>query len=253
MTATLYSQTNGVATITLNEPDNRNALSGALVESLTAHLAQAIADSDVRVIVLTNAGRVFCAGADLRESNREARTANQSDGFAELLVQILDSPKPVVGRIAGHCSGGGVGLAAACDISVAVDTAKFGFTEARIGVAPAMISVVCLPKLSPTDARELFLRANRISATRAADVRLINYAVDTETLDTAIDEIVDDLRAGGPAALAACKDLLSQVPQLDRSAAFKWTSELSTALFSGEEAASGMAAFLAKEPAPWAK
>ena len=253
MTATLLTQSSGVATITLNEPNNRNALSNALVASVTEHLDQAIADPEVRVVVLTNNGSVFCAGADLGESSKEpgSRTTNQSDGFAQLLVRILDCPKPVVGRIAGHCSGGGVGLAAACDISVAIDTAKFGFTEARIGVAPAMISVVCLPKLSPTDARELFLRANRIPATRAADVRLINYAVAAEDLDSTVAEVVDDLRAGGPEALAACKDLLSQVPQMSRAEAFTWTTELSTSLFNGEEAAAGMASFLAKEPPPW--
>jgi methylglutaconyl-CoA hydratase len=237
----------GVATVTLDRPDDRNALSADLVDSLGDHLEEAVADDTVRVVVLTNAGTTFCAGADLKAGT--ARSPRRS--LVDVLTIVLDSPKPVVGRIAGHCMGGGVGLAAACDISVIADDAKAGFTEVRIGVAPAMISVVCLPKMRRADAAELFLSGERITAERAVAVGLLNRVASRDDLDDAVAEVVDKVVAGGPAALAAAKRLLREVPDLDRAAAFAMTESLSGELFASDEAAAGMAAFREKRPAPW--
>jgi len=237
----------GVATITLDRPDARNALSTELVDSLGDHLTQAAVDPAVRVVVLTNAGTTFCAGADLRSGS--AGTGRHT--LVDVLTAILDSPKPVVGRIAGHCMGGGVGLAAACDISVVADDARVGFTEVRIGVAPAMISVVCLPKLRRGDAAELFLSGERITAQRAVEVGLLNRVVARDGLDAAVAEVVEKLAAGGPGALAASKRLLREVPGLPRDEAFAMTQQLSGELFASEEAAEGMAAFRGKRPAAW--
>jgi methylglutaconyl-CoA hydratase len=156
-----------------------------------------------------------------------------------------------VGRIAGHCIAGGMGLAAAMDISIALEDARFGFTEVRVGVAPAVISVVCLPKLRPADARSAFLRGNRFTAAEAARMGLINAAVPTDQLDAAVDAVVTDLLAGGPQAIAAAKRLLAEVPASPVDEAFRWTAELSARLFAGEEAAEGMRAFLEKRPAAW--
>ncbi len=245
--ATTLAVEHGTATITLDRPDARNALSAELVESLADHLEEAVGRADVRVVVLTNAGTTFCAGADLKTG--AARSPRRS--LVDVLTTILDSPKPVVGRIAGHCMGGGVGLAAACDISVIADDAKVGFTEVRIGVAPAMISVVCLPKMRRADAAELFLSGERITAARAVEVGLLNRAVAPDALDEAVDEVVTKLAAGGPLALAACKRLLREVPDLDRDDAFAMTEVLSAELFASDEAAAGMAAFREKRPAPW--
>lgn len=144
-----------------------------------------------------------------------------------------------------------MGLAASMDIAIAVDWAKFGFTEVRIGVAPAVISVVCLPKLRPADARETFLRGDRFNAERAAAMGLINAAVPEDSLDSEVDSVVRDLLAGSPAAIAASKRLLQEVPRMTRSEAFVWASALSAELFASEEAKAGMAAFLQKRPAPW--
>jgi methylglutaconyl-CoA hydratase len=237
----------GIATITLDRPDNRNALSADLLDGLADHLESAIADEAVRVVVLTNAGTTFCAGADLKAGT--ARSPRRS--LVDVLTLVLDSPKPVVGRIAGHCMGGGVGLAAACDISVISDDGKVGFTEVRIGVAPAMISVVCLPKMRRADAAELFLSGERITAARAVEVGLLNRVVPREDLDAAVREVVEKVAAGGPLALAAAKRLLREVPDLDRGAAFAMTEALSAELFASEEATAGMAAFREKRPAPW--
>ncbi|HEX7166872.1 MAG TPA: enoyl-CoA hydratase-related protein [Acidimicrobiales bacterium] len=250
--ATRYDVDAGVATITLARPGNANALSAELVDSLGDNLERAIGDENVRVVVLTHDGRTFCAGADLKSRAKGAPGSGPRHDLVGVLTTILDSPKPVVGRIAGHCMGGGVGLAAACDISVVADTAKFGFTEVRIGVAPAIISVVCLPKLRRADALELFLTGERIEAARAAEVGLVNQVVPAGAIDTAVGEVVAKLRAGGPNALAAAKQLVARVPELSRADAFAWTAELSATLFRSEEAAAGMAAFRDRTAPPWA-
>jgi methylglutaconyl-CoA hydratase len=240
----------GVLTITLNDEKNRNALSGALTRQLKDAIVGADADPGVRVVVLTNAGRVFCAGADLSErSGGDAPTAVVNP--TEIFGHFRNSPKPYVGRINGHCVAGGMGLAAALDISVAVDSAKFGFTEVRVGVAPAVISVVCLPKMRPADAANAFLRGHRFPAAEAARIGLINSAVPAEQLDAEVGSIVADLLSAGPGALAASKRLLNEVPTMPTVEAFRWTAQLSASLFASDEGREGMAAFLAKRPAAW--
>lgn len=244
-----YVAAGGVATLTMDQPHNRNALTPALLDGLADGLDAAAADRDVRLIVLTNTGTTFCAGADL-SGTRPARSPRV--GLAGLLAGIQDCPKPVLARIEGHCMGGGVGLAAACDLSIAADDARFGFTEVRAGVAPAIISVVCLPKLRRGDALELFLTGERISAARAAEAGLITRAVPAGELDAAVDALAAKLLAGGPGALAAAKLLVYRVPGMTRSAAFEWAAELSASLFASAEAAEGMAAFREKRAAAWA-
>lgn len=246
MTPTTYEVSGGIATITLDDDDNRNALSAELVDSLARDLERAGDDEAVRTIVLTNSGGTFCSGADLK-----AAPGSQTGGIIPVFEGILDSPKPVIARIAGHCMGGGVGLAAACDISVIAEDARVGFTEVRIGVAPAMISVICLPKMRRADALELFLSGERISAERAVDVGLFNRVVSPGELDAAIADITTKVVMGAPGALAASKRLVREVPELGRDAAFSMTQELSAGLFAGTEAAAGMAAFRDKRPAPW--
>src|SRR6266699_6824225 len=172
--AVRYAVQDAVATLTMDQPHNRNALTPALLDGLADGLAAALADHAARVVVLTHTGPAFCAGADL-SAGRGA--APPRTGLAEILAGIQDAPKPVLARIAGHCVAGGVGLAAACDLSIASGTARFGFTEVRIGVAPAIIAVICLPKLRRADALDLFLSGERISAARAAEVGLITRAV----------------------------------------------------------------------------
>jgi len=246
--ATMYEVERGIATITLNRPDNRNALSIELMNSLGDNLATAIAAADVRVIVLTNTGNTFCAGANLRgEPTDEA----PRHGLPEILAAMQDAPKPIVGRIAGHCTGGGNGLAAACDISIAAEDVFFAFTEVRIGVAPAIISVVCLPKLRRADALELFLTGKRVMATRVAEMGMINRAVPPEELDSAIGDITDDLAAGGPNALAASKELVYKVQAMNRTDAFAMTAKLSAELFRSDEAAEGIRSFREKTSPSW--
>jgi methylglutaconyl-CoA hydratase len=237
-----------VMTITLNDESRRNALSDDLLAELIAAIDAAEHDPRVRVVILTNNGTVFCAGANLRE-----RTSGSAPSvtLSELFLRIRNSSKIFVGRVAGHCVAGGVGLAAVLDISVAIETASFGFSEVRIGVSPAIIAVVCLPKMRFAAAQSAFLRGQRFGADEAATIGLITMSVASESLDSTIDDIVDDLLAGEPHALTATKELLHTVPSLSLEEAFAWTSQLSGELFASDEAREGMAAFFEKRPASW--
>ena len=249
----VHSETaGGVCTVTLDDPERKNALSAQLTGELMDALDAAEADDDVRVIVLTNPGTTFCAGADLSErSGRRVDRSHRPVDPADMFARFGRSPKPYVGRINGHCVAGGMGLAAAMDYSVVLETAKMGFTEVRVGVAPAMISVLCLPKMRASDARAAFLRGNRFLAPEAQRMGLINAAVPADRLDAEVADVVADLVKGSPAALAATKQLLAEVPNLTSDDAFAWTAPLSAALFEGEDAKEGMAAFLEKRPAAW--
>lgn len=254
MSATLLEIAHGVATITLDRPDNRNALSEELMASLTDNLHATRTNDAVRVVVLTNTGNTFCAGADLKAPAPGQGHAGASRPVSfNIYDLVLDSPKPVIGKIAGHALAGGLGLAAACDISLMAASAKLGFSEVRIGVAPVVISVVCLPKMRRADANELFLTGERINAAKGVEVGLINRAVPDDQLDAATDEIVAQVLRGGPQALAHAKALLREVPAFagDRTAAFAWAGPHSADIFASEEAREGIAAFRERRDPRW--
>ena len=252
MTAVRVETAAGVMTVTLVDVENRNALGAALVQGLYDAIASANDDPNVRAVVVTNEGSTFCAGANLKERSGAKQTGAATVGFEDLLRAIQTSPTPIIGRIAGHVVGGGNGLASALDISIASEDVKFGFTEVRLGVAPAIISVVCLPKMRAGEAMEAFLRGNRFPASKAAELGLINRAVPADQLDAAVEEVLADLRKGGPNALGFAKRLVYEVPPMEQKEAFQWTSRLSAKLFAGDEAKEGMAAFLGKRKASWA-
>lgn len=241
-----------VMTITLDDQERRNALSFQLLRELMSAIDEAERNDDVRVIVVTNRGSTFCAGANLIE-----RTSTDGDErenvveMSEVFRRIRHSPKPFVGRLAGHCVAGGVGLAAVMDISIAMGAATFGFTEVRLGVAPAIISVVCLPKMRLADAQNAFLRGNRFGADEAARMGLINKAVPREELDSEIGAVVNDLLAGEPHALALAKQLTNSVTSMTEAEAFVWTTAKSAELFLSDEAREGISAYLEKRPASW--
>mmetsp|Transcript_106490 Transcript_106490/g.318258 ORF Transcript_106490/g.318258 Transcript_106490/m.318258 type:complete len:256 (+) Transcript_106490:86-853(+) len=246
--ATLLSVEQGVATLTLNQPKSKNSLGPALMNSLVDNMKKCMEDDAVRVVVLTNVGNTFCAGANLKSSDKTKPKYTLVDLFALMHA----ASKPIVGRIAGHCTGGGCGLAAACDVSVMQDDCQLGFTEVRIGVSPAIISVVCLPKMRRADAAELFLSGEKISAARCKEVGLINHAVPAAELDSKVREITDKLVRGGPLALGVTKSLVYKVPGMtDIPAAFAWAAKLSAQCFASPEAAQGIAAFNKREDAPW--
>ncbi|MCW2571937.1 MAG: enoyl-CoA hydratase [Frankiales bacterium] len=242
-----YEVTKGVAVLTLDDVDNKNAINAELLDALGDALTTAVADDAVRVVQLTHDGPVFCAGADLKRGGLQPSRFTLPD----VLALMQDAPKPVVVVLRGAAMGGGVGLVAAADIAYASTDVRLGFTEVRLGVAPAIISVVCLPKLHLAAAAELFLRGNKIDATRAAQVGLLTAAVPADELDIAVRSLLNDLVAGGPSGLRAAKQLLRHVPAVDRDAGFAWTELLSARLFASDEAKEGIAAFRERRLASW--
>lgn len=242
----------GILTVTLADVENRNTLGAPVVNGLHDAITQANDDPSIRAVVVTNEGTTFCAGANLKQQSGAEKGEAPKVGFEQLLGMIQSSPTPIIGKIKGHVVGGGNGLAAALDIAIASTDVKFGFTEVRLGVAPAIISVVCLPKMRRGDALEAFLRGNRFPASRAAEYGLISRAVPADELDAAVDEVLADLKLGGPNALGFAKRLVYEVPAMEQKEAFAWTADLSARLFKGDEAAAGMKAFLKREKPPWA-
>jgi methylglutaconyl-CoA hydratase len=240
------------AWLTLDEPARRNVLSDALVGDLLAALRRALDDPAVRVLVLTGAPPAFCAGADLRAGGVGTGTAAENP-FVQVLRTIWEAPKPVVGRINGAAFGGGVGLAAACDLTVASDAAVFAFSEVRVGVVPAIISVLVVPKIGIQQAMWLFLTGERFSAARAAEVGLVHRVVPAADLDAAVEEVVGLVRLGGPTALREAKALVRRIPALDMDAGFAYATRTIAELFASDEAAEGMQAFLAKRRPRWAE
>jgi methylglutaconyl-CoA hydratase len=240
----------GIARLTLDSPHNRNALSTQLLSELNEGLDAALADDAIRVIVVTGAGPVFCSGADLKEQRRYKESGEESP-VAGLLVgaltKLLDSRKPVVARVNGHARAGGLGLIGAADIAIAPQDATFGFAEVRLGLVPAVISVTCVPRMTERAALELFLTGENFDGRRAAEIGLINRAVDD--LDAEVDRYLEMLKLGGPNALAAIKPMLKTVRE--RAPAFPEMALLSTRTFASDEGQEGMRSFAEKRKPSW--
>ncbi|HEX5188618.1 MAG TPA: enoyl-CoA hydratase-related protein [Streptosporangiaceae bacterium] len=239
----------GVRTITLDSPHNANALSTALLTQLGDALDAAMSDPEVRVVVLTGAGKVFCAGADLKEARTNPAGA---PGLMTGVIELLwEGSKPVICRVNGAARAGGIGLVAACDIAIATDRASFAFAEVRIGVVPAVISVPCLRRMSSRAAAEYFLTGDVFDARRAAEIGLVTSAVPAEDLDDEVARYAGMLLRGGPGALAGTKGVLRDVPVAGFAEGLAMMSELSGRYFGSREAAEGMAAFAAKRDPSW--
>ncbi|GAA4207306.1 enoyl-CoA hydratase family protein [Streptosporangium oxazolinicum] len=244
----------GVATITLDSPRNRNALSVRLLGDLEDRLNWALAEESVRVIVLTGTGPVFCAGADLKEQRVAPGGAHEAPvtaSFPEIMSLIWESPKPVVCRLNGTARAGGLGLVAACDFAIAPDSASFAFSEVRLGVVPAMISVTVLRRLDPRAAAEYLLTGETFDAARAREIGLLTRAVPEEELDATVAHYTGMLLRGGPEALALTKQLVRTVPELSVEEGMRQMAELSARRFTSAEGQEGIAAFMEKRPASW--
>ncbi|WP_055590856.1 enoyl-CoA hydratase family protein [Peterkaempfera griseoplana] len=239
-----------VATLTLDSPHNRNALSTRLMDELEQGLAEAAEDPAVRAVVLTHTGKVFCAGADLSEATSGDPTAGPRR-LVRILRAVVECPKPVVARADGHVRAGGLGLLGACDIAVAGPAATFAFTEVRLGLAPAVISLPLRPRLDPRAASRYYLTGETFDAAEAVRIGLVTVAA--EDTGAALEPILEALRLASPQGLAESKrlvaaDVLRSFDQdgEDRVAA-------SALLFGSAEAREGMTAFLERRPPSWAR
>lgn len=253
----LSSRADGVLTLTLNRPDKRNALGADLVDALKKALEDASTDDHIRVVVLTGAGKVFSAGADLaaleglQTASAEANLAD-SQHLAELFRAIYEHPKPVIAKVNGHAIAGGCGLAAVCDFSLVADGAKLGFTEVRIGFVPAIVSVFVLRKLGEAAARDLMLRGHLVSASEAAAIGLVTRAVSADDLDAEVDALAHELATQTSAsAVALTKRLLADVPGMGLGEALGHAVQLNALARSTDDCKAGIAAFLNKTDPPW--
>jgi methylglutaconyl-CoA hydratase len=237
----------GVATLTLDSPANRNALSRAMRAQLRAALVDALADDTVRVVVLDHTGRVFCSGMDLSEAAGGGAQEQGVREFPELLETIWSAPKPVVAVVRGPARAGGVGLVAACDVVVAGAAATFAFSEVRLGVVPAVISAVVLPRMVRHVAHRLMLTGEVFDAASAAAGGLVDLVAADDDVDTVLEAQLTALGAGAPAALAETKRLLRAGSSLH----FDELLELSARFFASEEGQEGIASFREKRPARW--
>jgi methylglutaconyl-CoA hydratase len=248
---TLYEVHDGAAWITLNRPEARNALSAGLVTELYDHLEAANADGSVRCIVVTGKGKAFCAGADLKDPPGQASDGGRAVPFADVLIKIWEGEKPVIAAINGAAFAGGLGLVGACDIVITSEAARFSFSEVRVGVIPAVISVVCLRKIGPHHGMRLFLTGARFDARQAVEYGLAHKVVPPDQLAAAVQEEIDAIALGGPSAVVECKKLVRAVPERSLHEGFELTGEWSLRMFRSEEAAEGMAAFREKRKPRW--
>jgi methylglutaconyl-CoA hydratase len=252
------TQADAVATLTLARPELHNAFNAEMIGELHDCFMALAADTSVRVVVLAGAGPSFCAGGDLKwmQSSLDwSQVQNQAD--AEALAAMFEAawtlPKPLLGRIHGLAIGGGVGLAACCDLAVAVDTARFGFSEVKLGLIPAVIAQYVLPKIGVSQARALFVSGERLTAERAFEIGLIHAVTSSEDLDATVASLARRLRSSGPEAVGAAKRLIDAVWTLDRDAARRYVVEAIAAARTGEEGQEGLRAFLEKRPPGWAE
>ncbi|MGN6722062.1 MAG: enoyl-CoA hydratase-related protein [Marmoricola sp.] len=239
-----YEVVDGIGTITLDSPHNRNALSRQLVTELIGRIEESASD-DSRVAVLRSADRVFCSGADLSE----AATVSMEDaaaGIIGIMRGIVAHPKPVVVRLGGPVRAGGLGIVAAADIALCGDDVTFAFTESRLGLAPAMISLTVLPRLTSRAASDTFLSGRTFNANEAADMGLVTRSVPADGLDEAVAQTCADLMQAHPQGLAETKALLARELLNGIDAHGQEMAALSSRLFASDGAREAMTAFLTR-------
>lgn len=249
----------GVLTITMDRPEVHNAFDANMIRELTETLQAAASSDQIRVLVITGSGSCFSAGGDINWMRSQVATSqeeNQRDAMllADLMRTLNYFPKPSIASINGAAFGGGLGLIAACDITIAVDSALFGLTEARLGLAPAVISPYVIRRIGERNARRYFLTAERFNAQQAVAMGLIQQCVSADLLKESVETIIADLLKGGPEAVATCKQLVFAIAGHDeeaQKAVDEYTSGLIAGLRVMDEGQEGLAAFLEKRKAGW--
>lgn len=245
-----------VAHVTLDRPEIRNAFDDRMLADLRDIFLALGKREDVRAVVLTGSGAAFCAGADMnwmRKVKDYTYEQNLEDSMllADCLHAVYACPRPTIARVHGAAVGGGLGLAAACDIVVAASDAVLAFSEVRIGLVPACIAPYVMRRIGEAACRELFLTGERFSAARAHELGLVNRVVEPGALDDAVRECVRQLMSCGPRAQQACKELLEKIPGISPAAVRTFTVEMIAALRRSPEAQEGMAAYLEKRRPSW--
>jgi len=238
-----------VATVTLNRPEQRNPLSAAMLRDLAAAFQWCRDESDVRVVILTGAGRVFCAGADLSSFDGEMTGLERyrsRDLFVDLFILMAELGKPIVGRINGHALAGGLGLACSCDILVSVDTATFGTPEINVGIWPMMIQAILSRSIPRKVLLEMEMLGDRWTATQLQSLGIINRVVPVEQLDSAVKEIADQLAKKSPVAMRLGRDSFYRQQDMDFRAALHYLHGQFLLVSQTEDSREGIKAFFEK-------
>jgi methylglutaconyl-CoA hydratase len=243
----------GAARLLLDSPANRNALSAQLRTELHEGLRVAVADDAVRSIVLGHTGTVFCSGADLKEA-RSGAAAPGAPTVPQILVEIWRSPKPVIAVLGGVARAGGLGLVAACDIVIASSAVTFACTEVRLGVVPAIISAVMLPRMAPSAIHQLYLTGLPMSAQWAQGAGLVDVVAEPERLEDELLRFTDAFDLAAPGALAATKQLTRSESAIARlEAELAELEQMSAQFFASDEGREGLAAFAEKRRPSWVR
>ncbi|TYO84859.1 crotonase/enoyl-CoA hydratase family protein [Oceanicella actignis] len=247
----------GVAMLTLSRPDKHNALSAAMIAELTEAAAALGADPAVRAVVLTGAGESFCAGGDLAwmrqqfAATRQQRIA-EAMRLARMLKALNELPKPLIGRVNGQAFGGGIGMMAVCDVCVAARGARFGLTEARLGLIPATISPYVIARMTEGMARRVFMSARLFDADEARELGLVARVVEPDELDDAVAREVKPYLSAAPGAVARCKALARALGPTIDDAVIAMTAERLADAWEDPEAHEGVSAFFERRPPRWA-
>ncbi len=251
-----YEKDGRIARVTFCRPEIHNAFNSTVITEMSEVFARIALDKDIRVVVLTGEGKSFCAGADLnwmRSVINQSFEENlaESNALADLFHEIYTLERPVVGKINGAAIGGGTGFVAVCDIAIAARSAKFSFSEVKIGVVPACIGPYVIKKMGEGKARELFITGERMNADRAFQVGLVNKVVDDERLDDEVNALIHSILTSGPEAVAMAKELVSEVPNMPAEKYIPYTAEMIAKLRISDEGQEGMDAFLNKRRPNW--
>jgi methylglutaconyl-CoA hydratase len=247
----------GVLSVTLNRPDVHNAFNDELIAEAIEVFGGIDAKTSLRAVVLRSGGANFCAGADLNWMSRmvaytREENIRDSSQLAKMYALIKECPVPVVGRIQGAAIGGGVGLVAVCDIAIATRASKFGLSEVKLGILPAVISPYVIGTIGASHARALFFTGERFDAERALRIGLVHRLVDDDAaLDAAVADTLAQLASSGPEAVKACKKLIAFVSSNELAESIPYTIEAIAERRISEEGQQGMQAFLKKGKAPW--
>ncbi|GAB4333925.1 MAG: enoyl-CoA hydratase-related protein [Flammeovirgaceae bacterium] len=257
MNLILYHTQDKIAYITLNRPEKRNALSAELVTELKQAFQQATDDSQVKVIILRAEGKVFCAGADLGylqqlQSNTFEENLADSQHLKELFWQIYTLPKPVIAQVQGHAIAGGCGLAAVCDFVFAVESAKFGYTEVKIGFIPAIVMVFLLRKIGEGRAKELLLFGELIDAKMAWQYGLVNEVVPENELNNRVWAFANKIcLENSPQAIATTKRMMYEIYAMNMPEALQFAAQQNAKARESADCKKGIASFLNKEKIVW--
>ena len=255
-TVTIETDARGVAVLTLNRPEKHNAMSAQMLADLTDAAGKLASDDAVRVVVLTGAGKSFCAGGDLGwmrdQADMDAQTRSAEAGKLATMLGALNAlPKPVIGKLQGNAFGGGVGMASVCDVAIGVDSLKMGFTETRLGIIPATIGPYVLVRMGEGRARRVFMSARLFGADEAIDLGLLARAVPADDLDAAIEAEVVPYLSCAPGAVEAAKKLARDLgPRIDDEVV-AYTIAALAERWETEEAAEGIGAFFDRRKAAW--